>query len=64
MEVIINGIKYAPEINIVSGEYCRKCGEAKYDTIDSRIKEGIRFRRKKCKNCGHMWKTIEYSMGE
>lgn len=68
MHVVIDGIEYVPVTDIPlrppSGKHpsdiCRKCGEESFSTKDSRNKDGYRYRRKVCLNCGYMWNTIEY----
>lgn len=64
-EVIVNGIEYEPKCKKPSGKYpsdrCPDCLSLEYITIDSRGKQGYRYRRKKCLQCGTSWNTVEYA---
>ena len=68
MEVIIDGIRYVPMTEVCvrppSGKHpsdiCKRCGNENFGTLDSRNKDGYRYRRKICNSCGYKWNTIEY----
>ena len=62
-KVFVDGIEYEPKVRKPSGKYpsdrC-ECGSTDFMIIDSRMKEGYRYRRKKCLMCGNTWRTVEY----
>ena len=64
-KVIIDGIEYEPKHRKPSCKYpsdrCPDCLCIDYMTIDSRGKDGYRYRRKRCLQCGKTWQTIEYA---
>lgn len=64
-QVLINGIEYEPKHKKPSCKYpsdrCPNCFCIDYVTTDSRGKDGYRYRRKKCLECGKSWNTIEYA---
>lgn len=64
-QVIIDGIEYEPKMRKPTCRYpserCDVCGTFESMVIDSRLKQGYRYRRKKCLQCGNVWRTIEYA---
>lgn len=48
----------------IPGWMCPKCGSDRTSVTDSRAKDGFRYRRKACLDCGHTFSTAEIVIGE
>lgn len=46
---------------LTQGDMCKYCGSNQTKVADSRVDEerGVRWRKRKCLNCGKKWVTVE-----
>lgn len=43
---------------------CPKCGSYNVYTVDSRLKDGMQWRRRACTDCAHRFNTVEIPMDD
>lgn len=46
-------------MKLLKGQSECECDPKNWSTVDSRYKDGYRYRRKHCAKCGNKWSTVE-----
>lgn len=46
---------------LTQGDVCKKCGKCDSRVFDTRVRgsDCVRVRKRQCRNCGNVWKTVE-----